>query len=287
MNVAILEEALRREEPERSNRSYFLAWLYFEMMDDILNGFIAIKSVLRNTTGWMQKSWPELLFKDVLFSHQHHHPPEYRLPIGSFGTHTGNDGFGCVWNCYRLRSLALIHRWRTYSVEQLYFKRKAAFVWKFVRFHEASSNNKNLLNETDPVNIRRLVRLGHDPNGAHGFVKSRPLHQACGSNRLEAAKALVGCGADTSTRNDDGWTCFHFACAFGDVQLVEWLVMDAKVDTSIRTNKDENGLQLACSRIVVNNRVVQWLLENTPLNPKQADEKGGMHCIMQRMMNGV
>ena len=59
--------------------------------------------------------------------------------------------------------------------------------------------------------ISLLVKHGADVEAVRGKADMTPLMMACASGHLDAAHALMTCGADPTAANRDGTTCWDLA----------------------------------------------------------------------------
>jgi ankyrin repeat protein len=66
---------------------------------------------------------------------------------------------------------------------------------------------------------------------------STPLHFACLSDNLKAAKLFVFCGAPINIKNHNGETPLHFACRLGSVKLINLLLNNGADPTVVDNGK--------------------------------------------------
>jgi len=83
---------------------------------------------------------------------------------------------------------------------------------------------KSVIDQGAYVNIRNDV----------GYT---PLIFAAHENNLDAVQKLINHGSDPSRVEADGWSALHFACDYGNKEIVK-ILMDAKVDYTLRTFKE-------------------------------------------------
>jgi len=75
----------------------------------------------------------------------------------------------------------------------------------------------------DLENVRGLVKAGAKLDAQVPYLKTTPIHAAIFSGNIELVKFLVESGADTSAKNDDGFTPLDIAWQFEFMELVKYL----------------------------------------------------------------
>jgi hypothetical protein len=91
--------------------------------------------------------------------------------------------------------------------------------------------------------VQRLLAAGSNPNVGHPQAGTPLLHAAaCGLE--EAARALLGAGADVAAVDAAGWSALHHACAGGHVGTARLLVQH-NASMSARTFEEEAPMDLA------------------------------------------
>jgi len=106
--------------------------------------------------------------------------------------------------------------------------------------------------------IEQHIKAGSDLNVVEPTRKSTPLITAAALGRPEAAKILIGAGADINYQNTDGSTALHTAIAFGKTGLAKILI-DAGIDLNIKNKDGSTALHTAA--FFCNIEVVEALLE--------------------------
>ena len=121
----------------------------------------------------------------------------------------------------------------------------------------------------DPDVMRLLLANGADPEARldHGTT---PLMAASGlnysawtsridaSSYLEAARLLIGLGADIHAINDEGWTALHAATLGGHQPVVEYL-LEQGANLNARTKLGQTVLGMAegyCNLVVLEGRIL-------------------------------
>jgi len=103
------------------------------------------------------------------------------------------------------------------------------------------------------------------------------FHNACAQGNLSVVKVYLDVqGFDTNAfDNLNGITGFHYACQFGKLNVVQFLVQQ-EFDMNVRDNSGKNGFHLACGR--GNLDVVQFLVEHGfDMNVSSNDGCTGFH----------
>ncbi|UCF19278.1 MAG: SDR family NAD(P)-dependent oxidoreductase [Gemmatimonadota bacterium] len=103
-----------------------------------------------------------------------------------------------------------------------------------LRFHEAIVRG-------DLEAVRELIEAGVDLNGREPSGGSSPLISAATFGQTEAAKVLIGAGADLDQQNNEGSTALITAAFFAHADIVEALLA-AGADKSIRNNNGSTAL---------------------------------------------
>ena len=77
-------------------------------------------------------------------------------------------------------------------------------------------------------------------------------------------KLVVKRGANVHHKNKCGWTATHFACFWGHLDMLVWLVSDAGANVNAQTSvKGETPLMKACQRSTkIHVRIVEWLIDH-------------------------
>lgn len=113
-----------------------------------------------------------------------------------------------------------------------------------------------LLLEADPV----LVNVAD-------YNKFTPLHQAVWNHRLDLVCFLVRNGALVNSPTMVNETTLHFACARGNLSMIQYLVLDGGADTKARNNYGSNPLGKLCAKYFddMENKLecVKFLLRHT------------------------
>ena len=73
-----------------------------------------------------------------------------------------------------------------------------------------------------------------------------PLHFACWGNHLQAAKVLVQHGAHLTIRDSHNFSPIFYACSFGNVALVRWLLGESVEPHCSGGSMKDTPLHLAC-----------------------------------------
>jgi len=107
--------------------------------------------------------------------------------------------------------------------------------------------------------IRQHIRAGSDLNVLEPMRASTPLITAAALGKPEAAKILVGAGADLNYQNADGSTALHTAAVFGKTEVAKILI-DAGADLNLKNNDGSTALHAAAFLCRVD--IVEALLEN-------------------------
>ena len=77
-------------------------------------------------------------------------------------------------------------------------------------------------------------------------MNRNPLHEAVAKSNIDFVKLLIRCGIDLGMKNLNGWTQMHFACRYGNIEMVQLLVQHTPTfDPTSITNKDYTIFHLA------------------------------------------
>lgn len=71
------------------------------------------------------------------------------------------------------------------------------------------------------------------------------LHRSCLSGQLEAARLLVENGAELELRDDQGWSCLHYAASGGHVDIVNYLINSCSVDVAATSFEGKLAIDVA------------------------------------------
>jgi len=92
--------------------------------------------------------------------------------------------------------------------------------------------------------IQALLAWGADANGEYGHYFQTPLVQAARKNRIEAARLLLGAGADVNKEGSYGWTPLHEA----NTRQMATLLLDAGANIEATGSRNHGALWWACVR---------------------------------------
>ena len=117
---------------------------------------------------------------------------------------------------------------------------------------EVEVNHRDIHNETalhlaanhHPDVVQVLLDAGADIESKNNDGRS-PLHSACASGKHDAAKMLVEAGADVRATDNEGSACLTLAAYFGDPETVGYLVGLKGVDVDHRDAERNSALILA------------------------------------------
>lgn len=108
-----------------------------------------------------------------------------------------------------------------------------------------------------------------DPNlvNVADYNRFTPLHQAVWNIRLDLVCLLVRAGALTNTKTMVNETTLHFAAARGNLEIIQFLVVEGKCDTRGKNNYGSNPLGKLCAKYFedMDNKLecVKFLMKHT------------------------
>ena len=91
-----------------------------------------------------------------------------------------------------------------------------------------------------PAAMKKPLAGGKDPGQG-----STPLHEACRSGNIRAARRLLDAAADVNAADKNGWTPLHEACNYGWFETVR-LLLDSGADVNVRSSGGIAPTHLAC-----------------------------------------
>ena len=147
---------------------------------------------------------------------------------------------------------------------QLAFKHKhlniASLLITGLDLQDLSKSSNAVVLEESLKNVKELLVKGYDPDQILllKFNASKSyLHIACGhSGDLETVKMLTSFeSCDPDIQDDKGWTPLHYACFFGQLEIVTYLINHLCSDVNITTKLGATPLQLICSNSLCAERV--------------------------------
>jgi len=108
-----------------------------------------------------------------------------------------------------------------------------------------------------------LEEAGIDPNVASHYGYS-PAHYAClpsAAGSVDMLKLLAQKGADLNARSQNGSTPAHVAAEGGWLEILKYLIIERRIDNTIRDNSEQTLLLRACGKHGSRD-TVEWLLEH-------------------------
>ena len=109
---------------------------------------------------------------------------------------------------------------------------------------------QNVPEEILSFEVKRLLASGLNPNflSAVRFCGSKTvIHMLCGAaGDLTALKLFPKSLCQFQPRDDEDFTPLHYACYFGQVEIVEYLISECLCSPGVKNIKKETPLHLAC-----------------------------------------
>ncbi|MDD4197464.1 MAG: ankyrin repeat domain-containing protein [Syntrophorhabdaceae bacterium] len=105
-----------------------------------------------------------------------------------------------------------------------------------------------------PAAMKKPLAGGKDPGQG-----STPLHEACRSGNIRAARRLLDAGADPDAKNEFGYTPLHCACIHGHLNVTR-LLLDHGADVNADDKNGWTPLHRACDKNLL--AIARLLLEN-------------------------
>ena len=103
------------------------------------------------------------------------------------------------------------------------------------------------------------------------------LHIAVLNKHIDVVKYLISeCGCDSMCKNNNGWTCLHYAGACGSLDIIKYLISELKFNPKIT-----DGIGSTCLHLAVLNEqidVIKYLITECKCDPNVA-LKDGSTCL--------
>jgi Krev interaction trapped protein 1 len=95
-------------------------------------------------------------------------------------------------------------------------------------------------------------------DGMQDWVDLFPMHKCACEGDVEGVRRCVQIGVSPDERDSDSWAPLHYACWYGELEVVKVLVEEASADLGVINNTDSTPLHLAAA--TGHSEVVAYLL---------------------------
>ena len=112
--------------------------------------------------------------------------------------------------------------------------------------------------------LRKLLRMsGRFPYNRRMYCLRYPVHQAVKIGAVKLMKIIFNTSFDMNVRTGNGQPLLHWACIFGQTEMVRMLISSSKekgFDLNARNSYSETAFHVACDR--GKTKIVQVMLKN-------------------------
>ena len=148
--------------------------------------------------------------------------------------------------------------------------------------HDLQQITNSIPLEESLVKLKQMIEQGVNPHLALRlkFYNSNTfLHVACGhAGDINVVRSLTSVGkGDYGVKDGKGWTPLHYACYYGRLDIVEYLVNELRCDASVQSYMCPTPLHLACKSNSPEDttlKIVRFLTTTGRCNPNKSIYNG-------------